>query len=373
MIDTVCLMLPKSALVLLNEQDRNIPRWNLQSATDSYTKHVRNPSAQEKKTGLYFPRVTAYDRRFQNEPQIKIEFSVPKLIYNNNLDELADDQFSTVIDALQDRLRRMGIRIFRKSLETAPISAVHFARNFLLKDGQTATNVISQIGKIDFKKSFDFARSRYINDGQSLCCHTAAHELIFYDKIADLKKSKKRAVDKDQTKYQMTLFDQVRNRGHPEILRMEVRLAQKQKLNSIFSKLHLSRNPTFQQVFKNEVSKKVVRLYWDEIMRAKNLGAFTLETAPIETTKRIAQAFPRLGSKQILAAAGLMLVSQSGNGLRELRALLSASLHNRTWSRIMKEHERILSAISAGNVRSWVKDIEHQIDNYTPIRTDQVL
>lgn len=372
MIDTVCLLLPKSSLILLNERNPNAPRWDLQSATDSYTKHVRNPSAKEKQTGLYFPRITAYNRKFQKEPQVKIEFSVPKLIYNNNLDELTDDQFSSVIKALQDRLKRMGIRVFQATLEAAPVSTAHYARNFLLEDGQTATNVISQFGKIDVRKSFDFTRAKYTNDGQSLCCHTTAHELIFYDKIADLNKNKKRAVDKDQTEYQLTLFDRARIRGHPEVLRMEVRLAQKQKLNSVFAKLNLTQNPTFKQVFQSEVSKKVIRLYWKEVTQTKNLGALTIEVSPIETAKRVVQAFPRLGSKQILAAVGLTLVSQSGNGLRELRTLLSTSSHDRTWSRIMKEHEKVLSAIATGSIRSWVKSIERQIDHYTPIKTDQL-
>jgi len=212
MIDTVCLSIPERNIILMDENNNMIPNWNLYSRTEHYTKHVRNPSKSEKDTGLYFPRITAYSRKYQPEQQIKIEFSAPKLLFLNNLDELADKDFDQVIDTLQDRLRRMGVTIFKKYLIEAPVTSVHYSRNIMLSGGQTSTNILSQIGRIDLRKSFDFARARYINDGQSLCCHTSSHELVFYDKIADLNKGKKRAIDRDRTAYQTSLFDELKNR-----------------------------------------------------------------------------------------------------------------------------------------------------------------
>lgn len=353
----------------MDEHGNEVPRWNLQSVTENYTKYVRNPSNKEKQSGLYFPRVTAYDRKYQREQQIKIEFSAPKLLFLNNLEELTDAHFSDVIDALQDRMKRMGIRVFRRFLENAAVSTVHFGRNFLLRDGQTATNIISQLQRIDVRKSFDFARSKYTNDGQSLCCHTTAHELIFYDKIADLNKGKKRSIDKDQTAYQMGLFDDVRNRGDPfEVLRMEVRLSQKQKMNAMLRRIGVEPNPTFQQVFSSAISKKILTLYWKEIVQTKNLGTLMLNFQPIDLVKRIGIAFPNTKPKQLIAHAGLLMLAQSGNGLHELRSVLAKSGNDRTWSRIMKEHQRICRTLSEGSIRSWVKDIEHQLSNYSPFK-----
>lgn len=369
MIDTVCLTLPKSHLILLDEHGNEIPRWNLQSATENYKKYVRNPSANEKRSGLYFPRVTAYDRRYQREQQIKIEFSAPKLIYQNNLEELSDAQFSDIIDALQDRLKRMGIRVFRHLLEEALVTSVHFGRNFVFRDGQTATNIISQLQKIDVRKSFDFARSKYTNDGQSLCCHTSAHELIFYDKIADLNKGKKRSIDRDQTPYQLGLFEDIRIRGDPfEVLRMEVRLSQKQKMNSVLRRMGLNPNPTFRQVFNADVSRKVVTFYWEEVVRKKNSSAFMLNAQPIDLVKQMHRAFPNAKPKQVLAHVGIIMLLQSGCGLRETRSIFAKTAHDRTWARLMKENREISNALADGNIRSWVKDIESQIKNYSPLK-----
>jgi hypothetical protein len=369
MIDTVCLVLPKSHIVLLDDNNQEIPNWNLQAVTDNYRKYVRNPSATEKRTGLYFPRVTAYDRRYQKEQQVKFEFSVPKLIFNNNIEELSDVQFEEVITALQDRLRRMGIRVFSHILENASVTSVHFGRNFVFRDGQTATNIIAQLQKIDIRKTFDFAKARYLNDGQSLCCHTSAHELVFYDKIADLQKSKKRAIDRDQTPYQLGLFDDVRIRGHPlEVLRMEVRLSQKQKMNAVMRKLSAKTNPTFRDVFSVNLSTKVVRLYWEEIVRSKNQGALLMSAEPIDLVKRIGNMFPNQKPKQLMYYAGLILLAQSGNGLRELRSVLAKTSHDRTWARITKDYREIANKLAERTIRSWVKDIESQITNYSPFK-----
>jgi hypothetical protein len=57
---------------------------------------------------------------------------------------------------------------------------------------------------------------------------------VVYDKIADLQKSEKRSIDKDQTEYQMSLFDEIQSQGSPlEVIRFEVRLNKKVKFNQI--------------------------------------------------------------------------------------------------------------------------------------------
>src|SRR3989339_2237245 len=275
MIDTVCLTLPYNGLVLFNENNQAVPQWDLQSKTENYSKHVRNPSKADKESGLYFPRLTVYNRRFGQLPSVKIEFSVPKLIFNNNLEELSDQRFNDVIEALQDRLEKMGVRIFKQVLASAPITTVHFSKNFSLSDGYTSNYIISELQKIDLRKSFDFARARYINNGQSICAHTRSHELVIYDKIADLEKTKKRAIDKDQTATQLNLFDSLKTKDAlVEVLRLEIRLCNKQKINSVLKKLGFTQNPTFQDIFNSNVSKVFIGHYWNTLIKTNQLALF---------------------------------------------------------------------------------------------------
>jgi hypothetical protein len=94
MIDTVCLLIPKEKMIYLS----GVSSWELYSKTDQYEKYVRNPSKAEKETGKTFPRLTGYSRRFSQEANVRIEFSVPKLLYMNNLDELEDKDFGITKD-----------------------------------------------------------------------------------------------------------------------------------------------------------------------------------------------------------------------------------------------------------------------------------
>ena len=206
MIDTIRLIVPKADMSFVAGIN-----WELYSKAEQYDKFVRNPTKAMRDTGLYFPRLTGYRRGFRDDANVLIEFSVPKLLYLNNLDELEDKDFPEVIRVLRERLRTMGIMILSTVLEKASVSAVHFSKNILLKDNYTASHLISEMNKVDLRKSFDFARSRYINDGESIHAHTKAHQLVIYDKVADLTKDKKRVIDKDQTTYQLKRLSALRS------------------------------------------------------------------------------------------------------------------------------------------------------------------
>lgn len=368
MIDTICLTLPLKSIVFLDENNKAVPQWDLQSKTEHYSKYVRNPSKADKDTGLYFPRLTFYHRPYGSQG-IKIEFSVPKLIFNNNLEELSNADFDVVVDLLQDRLKRIGVRIFKEVLVSAPVTTVHFSKNIELTEGYTSAHVISELGKIDLRKSFDFARARYINNGQSLCAHTRAHELVIYDKIADLAKTKKRAIDKDQTVSQRSLFKSLETAEKPlEVLRIEVRLCNKRKINSIFKKLDLSENPTLKDIFSQEVGMCVVGHYWESLIKNNQLALFTVNQSAKDLLKEMCRGDPNIKPKQAIYQVGLMALAKDGEGLRELRRILDCHTNDRNWYRIKNDFKKISQNVSSKDVRTWVKEIEKQIKTYKPLK-----
>ena len=75
----------------------------------------QNPTADEFKKGIYKPRLTVTKRPIKGGFQVtlRIEFSIPKLIFGNNFDEVEDNHFAPVVDSLLKSLREMGIIIFR--------------------------------------------------------------------------------------------------------------------------------------------------------------------------------------------------------------------------------------------------------------------
>lgn len=366
MIDTVCLLIPKDKMRICSPSERGDPAWNLHSKTEQYEKFVRNPSKRDLDSGLYFPRLTGYNRKdFSLESNIRIEFSAPKLLYLNNLDELEEKDFPEVIKALQDRLNTMGVLVSRKVLEEGSVSSVHFSKNILLQDGYTSSHLISEMNKVNLRKTFDMARSRYINDGQSLYAHTTSHQLIIYDKIADLNKDKKRAIDKEQTLYQMSLFSELKKAEDIiEVIRFEVRLSRKLKMNEVIQRLGYRKNPSFRDVFKVEMSRKVVTDYWNKLIKERNLGLFSISLSLKDILRTIYVANNKIKPKQAIYLIGLFMLGKDENGMRELRSIITKKSHDRTWYRIVKDMQTASELITKNKLRDWVVQIDNSLAEF---------
>jgi len=365
MIDTVCLLIPRHEMKFID----GISSWQLYSQTEQYKKFVRNPSKAEKDTGKYFPRLTGYSRRFRQDANVRIEFSVPKLLFHNNLDELEDKHFPKVVEILQDRLKRMGVLVTKAVIETASVSSVHFSKNVELKNNYTASYLISEMNKVDLKKSFDFAKTRFMNDGQSLYAHTTSHQMVIYDKMADLKKGQKRAIDKTQTPYQRSLFAELHEDGkEPEILRFEIRLAKKQKMNSVLVGLGYEKNPTFKDVFNTEMSQKVVYQYWQNIILDRSKGLFTPDLSIKEILQVMFLVDKELKPKKAIYLLGLFMLARDEQGMRQLRSIVTKRVHDRTWYRMKQDMNYASDLITKNNLRDWVKEIDIELINYKPYK-----
>lgn len=367
MIDTICLLIPKDRFLFLNED--KVSSWSLQSDTEMYQRFVINPTKLQKESGNYYPRLTGYKRKYRDERNVKIEFSIPKIIYNNNLDEVEENQFDEIVNALKNRLREMGIVATENTIKNAGVSSIHYSKNIILEDGYTVNQVISELNKIDLRKTFDFAKARFINDGQSLYLHTTSHEFTIYDKLADMKKDKKRAIDKDQTIIQRTLFNQIEEKKIlSEVLRFEVRLGKKVKMDSLLEKLGYSKHMNFEQVFKKEISQKVVTHYWETLITERNLGLFTIQTGDKDILRSVYRAMPKIKPNRAIYLTGLLLLAKDGNGMRELRSILEKKSNSRTWFRISKDVRELSSSLPSNLVRGWVKQIDTALSTYKALK-----
>ena len=368
MIDTICLLVPKDQVTMLEVNGR-VPDWDLHSKTPHYSKFVKNPSTKDLDSGLYFPRLTGYRRSFGQDANMRIEFSIPKLLFLNNLDELQEKDFPIVIDMLQNRMKTMGVLVSKSVLENAWVSAIHFSRNIKLEDGYTANHLICEMNKINLRKNLDLTRTRYINDGQSLYAHATSHQLIIYDKVADLNKGEKRAIDKEQTLYQRNLFSEFEKDESFEVLRFEVRLAQKQKLNGVLGKLGYAKNLNFKEIFKEEIARNVIQDYWKKLIKERNLGLFSIQMSLKDILRMIYLANKKLKPKQAIYLLGLFMLGKDENGMRELRSIVAKrKAHDRNWYRIARDMQSTSELITKNKLRDWVTQIDTKLQTYMPFK-----
>jgi hypothetical protein len=305
------------------------------------------------------------------ETTVKIEFSAPKLLYQNNLDELTDADFGAVVSALHERLKLMGVVIHIKDLQTAPVKAVHYSKNIELENGYTSQFVISELNKINLNKRFDMTRARYMNDGQSLYAYTIAHSLVIYDKVADLIRDKKRAMDKEQPPQQLALFEQLtKPKEAREILRFETRLSQKQKMNSLFKELGFNENPTFQEVFSAAKSKAVLNYYWSKMVENGLSVLFGNTLTAKDLLKQVLLAEAKAKPKETIYRTGLLLLLREGNGMRELRSVLAKRANDRTWYRLAADAKGTSASLSKLKPREWFEQIKGAFNSYQPFKVD---
>ncbi len=369
MIDTVILHIPKEKITPIVAPRQGESAWDLQAKSEGYEKYKKNPTAQQLRSGYYFPRLTGYRR--MDSSGVNIEFSAPKLIYFNNVDESTENQFEMTVNILQERIKEMGFNIDKETLIDASVSAVHYSKNIILSQGYTSQFVIGELKKINPNKRFDLTKAKYTNDGEILYVYSTSHSFVIYDKIADISRGKKRATDKDQTEYQKNL---VKHFGKgAEILRLEVRLSQKRKMISLFKELGFSEKPTFRDVFSSKKSKTILLHYWSKFIEKNAMFLFAYSMTPQDILKQLSIARPKAKPKQLLYSVGLLNVARDGGGLRDIRGLLEKRSVNRTWQRINDDFREVASEMQNVRPREWYDQVKQQLNDFIPYRINRFL
>jgi len=285
----------------------------------------QNPTPNELKMGIYKPRLTVTKRinRAGNfEIPLKIEFSIPKLLYGNNFDELIDADFPAVIQKLKIVLKEMGVYLFEKNLINAPVSSVHFSKNIALTDYTTPYTYLSQLTKLNINKRLDTNRTDFRNEGHSFKYRANSFEIVFYDKIKDLqqaKTSEKRAEEKDNA-LQLDLFDVLTKQKPLEVLRVEIRLNKRQKISQILKKIGKEVEPTFANIFNQDTAKKVLLHYISEIEEAYPPLLTYQYDSPKKFFEKLLVANPKLKPTQALELTAFRALLEE-IGVREYRQM----------------------------------------------------
>ncbi|MFA6944284.1 MAG: hypothetical protein WC220_00155 [Pedobacter sp.] len=309
-----------------------------------YTPAKQNPTSRELKNGYYKPRLTLtnrYNHTGRREASLKIELSLPKLLFGNNFDELTQNDFTPVVTLLKSRLREMGVLVFTQVLENAPVSAIHYSKNIPLTDGTTPHYLISKIKEANISLALDVNQTDYRNDGHSYKWHSNSYEVAFYDKLKDLEmanKSEKRAIENDNA-LQLNLFGTFKERKRIEVMRMEIRLNKRQKIGQLFRTLGIQSELTLKNLFNPIIAQQVLLHYLDEI-ESKRLPLFDYKpTSPKSLLADLVINNPNIGIRKTMQLYGLRQVFNDTTP-RELRNMFS-KYGQRSWYRLIAEAKTV--------------------------------
>lgn len=369
MIDTVVLMLTSDKYVIAVPDNFNpSARWIEGPWLKSKgMRSKQNASTKELRQGIYKPCLTLFYCKSINgyrDIMLKIEFSLPKLVFGNNFQELQYKNFGRIIQLLSESLKSMGVEVGNEALIHAPVSAIHYSKNIVLKDGSTPYHFIQKIKESHVPLMLDTNETDYRNEGHCYKWHCNSHEVVFYDKIKELEQAKrgtKRTIEKDGP-IQLKLLDRLAHRHKLEILRMEVRLNKRQKIRQLCGKLGIKTDLTFKSLFKPAIAKKVLLHYLDEL-ESKRPAILDYKFRSDEALlAALCINNPELGPKQILQMLGLKKALEILTP-RELRVLF-ACFHKRSWYRLMTDAKKV----KLPGLTSSFEAVRAQLEKFKPCK-----
>lgn len=365
MIDTVILEIKGRRFIVRDYSKFKTTKESFEN-TRGFVKHINNPTKQDKESGIYKPRLTLIKRG--QEHILKAEFSVPKLLFGENVSELKETDFEKVVETLVLRLEEMGVMTTKNFIKEAGISSFHPSKNIALKNGYTSSFALTELSKIKLNGKMDFTETKFRNDGSALQYYSVSHSLVIYDKKYDLKLPQARAIDKDQSPNQLSLFEKLnKTKENAQILRLEVRLSKKKKMNSVLENLGHPSNPTFQNIFKEELCQKIIKDYWRTMIANENFFVFDIIKSPLRMMQRAIKNNRKQKAKQIIYLTGLEVLCKE-KGVRELKKNVALISKPCSWRNISKDIAKINGYNKELEPHGFIRDIEQQIEDFKPYK-----
>ena len=375
MIDTIVLTIPKDKYIILDHDKFNpsvkglfeSPYYRLGSRGNF--KCTQNPTKTELLNGIYKPRLTITKRIRKGyfEVPLRIEFSIPKLIYGNNFDEIQENDFELVIKTLQSILKDMAIEIEESNLVNSIVSAIHFSKNIVLTDYSTCSMVINELSKINLTKRLDLNRTSFRNEGQVLHYHCNSYEIAIYDKIRDLESariSEKRSIEQDNL-IQLNIFDGIKVENPFEVLRIEIRLNTGRKIKQVLKSININNELTFFSLFNLNTSKKVITHFWESI--EKDINLFSIDTrSPSNLLETIISNNTNIRYSKALKLLSIIIIGQEV-GFRTLRKILSINgKKNDYWYSLVKDL-KVLNLPKDQKYQS-IREVSNSIRNFISLK-----
>lgn len=369
MLDTVALTLNSHDFVIA-APDRFSPSAEIMTTSRKIKGRIACTQYIKDKN-VYYPRLTlsCIPGRQESMVSLRIEASLPKLLYGNNFDEMTDGDLPAVVCLLQKRLVDMGVQVSEQALQQASVSAIHFSKNIVLGDYATCSMIITELQKVNVSKRLDISRTTFLNGGIAVRYHANHHEIIIYDKWADLQQSKispKRGLERDYHT-QHTFLSQSKKSASCEVLRLEIRFARRTALRTILKTIDQERDLTLAALFSIKLSQAVLLHYWHQIMDAWDVLSIA-ENAPEDIFQAIAND-KSLRPSKAFQLTGALLVSRS-IGIRGLRVMLDGA-SDRMWQKLRKQLEEL--QLPRGNKLLAVMQVTRALEKFTPLRSSECI
>ncbi|MEI7425096.1 MAG: hypothetical protein WCK10_03195, partial [Candidatus Staskawiczbacteria bacterium] len=270
----------------------------------------------------------------------------------------------TLIDKLQYTIRIMGVYLRPEQIEKAKVIGFHPSKNIVLTNKYTSSFAIRELSKINLSQKMDIERVGFRNEGESIQIYSNRHSVVFYDKIHDLTKPDKRAIDKDNNALQKNLFEFIKaDKKGLEILRFEIRLSHSDKVKEVLSEVGFSQVPTFKSIFNKNLCQKIVRLYWERLF-FDNLFLFSTYNNPQKILEMILVKYPKTRIRTAIMLTGLNILCKDDEGFRGFRKIVGSYKTKNNWYSLRRYLEKLSDSFFTRPIHGFIDDIQREIKEF---------
>lgn len=376
MIDTVVLSIPCKKedfrdLNVFTDSLEGIWHAPFRRLPNGYFNTKRNPTSIEKACKIYVPRLTLIKRVKDGfHTELRIEFSIPKLLFGNNFQEVNDINFEEIVSSLERKLAYMQVDISQDRIINARVSAIHFSKNLILPNGLSCPVVLNQLAKaVDCNQMLDIKNVSFKNGGQILHIHAKDWEFVIYDKVKELeqaKKSESKSIENDSY-VQFNLLNELKPVF--SVLRFEFRLGNGRSIKQMLKRYNPEFLPqkelTFINLFSKEIAKKMLLGYWNEI-KNRYLTISWKEETSFEYFSRFRTENPTLKDNELINIFFLNSMIKD-IGISGLRAMMNwnGKTNSYKWTR----KRDLLDKINDSNMKKdfMIREVNNQLSRFETI------
>ncbi len=330
----------------------------------------------------YRPRVEVLEALTESRDAVryilKAEFSVPKLLNRNSLQEVSELDFDKVLYAFKEALNSVGIAIESNIVASAYVSAVHFCKNVPLPRDIRMQEALAELQRVDISKVVDITKVEFKN-GRVLHIYSGTVERVFYDKIADAMRPKIKRKDKGRIDYERAIIERF-GLQKQEVFRYEYRLKKGQTVMREINAA-LGRNPktfiAFKDLFTPNLCKTIILNSWHGLIRRpENQLALLGPTDDLALLLHIFSQAKKLGGEahsmnRALTSYGLARTIQDHGAKETRRAIFSVwnTDHSERLTRKIEASAELTHGLPYSNTIAF---IDEAFKRFEPINLDSL-
>lgn len=326
-----------------------------------------------KSDDVYMPRLTLIKAiRYGSIPvTLRIECSMPKVVFGNNFDELIDSDLDIFCEQLKRKLYTRGVVLANRSvLRNGKVMAIHYSKNIALTDYSTALYVVQELSKCNYTTKKHTLSSKYRDDGTAMHYYSKKWALCIYDKLKELqlsKVNKSGLLEKDNA-CQLSLFDDNPVKRPFEVLRIEARYLDRRTIKKALSDRCIDvGDMSLQDLFRTDISKTMLLAETDKIRKAYPEILLSENTDYIRLYTELVMSNSSSGKGAILEAIGMKVLLEQSDS-RTIRS--AGQFTSAQWYRLQT---KMNSLSYRKREHSTIETINKQLKEFTPLKLQKYL